>query len=127
MNNPTIIGFVSGDAEVIDLNQQDGSTVVTFSVVSTIVRGASFFRKEYATCHHITVYGDLRYFASTIEKGDLVLVSDLTYTQSFTDTKGKVKNYAVRANNVEMLKRKNAYTPNAPTSPTPHHLQLVAA
>ena len=107
MNNLTIIGFVGGNAEVIDLKQQDGSTVTTFSVATKEVRGAGEARKEYTTWHKVAVYGGLQKFAATIEKGDLVAVSGPIYAQSFAGKDGKVQTYAVRANAPEMLKPKN--------------------
>ena len=114
MNNLTIIGFVGGNAEVNDLKQQDGSTVTTFSVATKEVRGTGETRKEYVTWHKVTVYGGLQRFASTIEKGDLVAVSGAIYSQTFQGKNGKVETYAVRANSVEMLKRKNATNTSAP-------------
>ncbi len=114
MNNLTIIGFVGGNAEVIDLKKQDGSTVTTFSVATKEVRGTGETRKEYVTWHKVTVYGGLQRFASTIEKGDLVSVSGPIFTQSFASKNGNVQTYAVRANSVEMLKRKTARTTEAP-------------
>jgi single-stranded DNA-binding protein len=108
MNTLTIIGFVGGSAEVIDLKQQDGSTVTTFSVATKEVRGTGEARKEYTTWHKVTVYGGLQKFAATIKKGDLVAASGPIYAQSFAGKNGKVGTYAVRANNLEMLKRKNA-------------------
>ena len=114
MNTLTIIGFVGGNAEVINLNQQDGSTVTTFSVATKEVRGTGEGRKEYTTWHKVAVYGALQKFAATIEKGDLVAVCGPIYTQSFAGKNGKVETYAVRANTVDMLKRKNARTSDAP-------------
>ena len=38
----------------------------------------------------------------------LVAVSGPIYPQSFAGKSGKVETYAIRANNLEMLKRKNA-------------------
>src|SRR5664279_1053682 len=114
MNTLTIIGFVGGNAEVINLKQQDGSTVTTFSVATKEVRGTGEARKEYTTWHKVAVYGALQKFAATIEKGDLVAVSGPIYTQTFASKNGKVETYAVRANTVDMLKRKNARTSNAP-------------
>ena len=114
MNNLTIIGFVGGNAEVIDLKQQDGSTVTTFSVATKEVRGTGKARKEYTTWHKVAVYGGLQKFAATIDKGDLVAASGPIYTQSFTGKNGKVETYAVRANILEMLKRKNARASDAP-------------
>ena len=108
MNNLTIIGFVGGNAEVIDLKKQDGSTVTTFSVATKEVRGTGEARKEYTTWHKVAVYGGLQKFAATIEKGDLVAASGPIYTQSFAGKNGKVETYAVRASTMEMLKRKNA-------------------
>jgi single-stranded DNA-binding protein len=113
MNNLTIIGFVGGNAEVIDLKKQDGSTVTTFSVATKEVRGTGEARKEYTTWHKVAVYGGLQKFAATIEKGDLVAASGPIYTQSFAGKNGKVETYAVRANTLEMLKRKNASTSDA--------------
>ena len=113
MNHLTIIGFVGGNAEVIDLKQQDGSTVTTFSVATKEVRGAGEARKEYTTWHKVAVYGGLQKFAATIEKGDLVAASGPIYTRSFASKDGKVDTYAVRANTLEMLKRKNARTSDA--------------
>ncbi len=113
MNNLTIIGFVGGNAEVIDLKQQDGSTVTTFSVATKEVRGTGEARKEYTTWHKVAVYGGLQKFAATIEKGDLVAVSGPIYTRSFASKNGKVETYAVRANTLEMLKRKNTSTSDA--------------
>ena len=66
MNNLTIIGFVGGNAEVIDLKKQDGSTVTTFSVATKEVRGAGEARKEYATWHKVAVYGGLQKFAGSL-------------------------------------------------------------
>ena len=114
MNNLTIIGFVGGNAEVIDLKKQDGSTVTTFSVATKEVRGTGEARKEYTTWHKVAVYGGLQKFAATIEKGDLVAASGPIYTQTFASKNGKVETYAVRANTVDMLKRKNARTSDAP-------------
>lgn len=114
MNNLTITGFVGGNAEVIDLKRADGSTVTTFSVATKEVRGSGESRKEYVTWHKVTVYGGLQRFASTIEKGDQVAVSGPIYTQKFASKNGQVETYAVRANNLEMLKRKNARTSEAP-------------
>jgi len=114
MNNLTIIGFAGGNAEVIYLKKQDGSTVTTFSVATKDVRGTGEARKEYTTWHKVAVYGSLQKFAATIDKGDLVAVSGPIYTQSFTGKNGKVETYAVRANTVDMLKRKNARTSDAP-------------
>ena len=114
MNNLTLIGFVGGNAEVIDMKKQDGSTVTTFSVATKEVRGSGEARKEYVTWHKVTVYGGLQRFASTIEKGDLVSVSGPIHTQSFASRNGNVQTYAVRANNVQMLKRKTARTTEAP-------------
>ena len=114
MNNLTIIGFVGGNAEVIDLKKQDGSTVTTFSVATKEVRGTGEARKEYTTWHKVAIYGGLQKFAATIERGDLVAVSGPIYTQSFASKNGKVETYAVRANTVDMLKRKNARTSDAP-------------
>ena len=113
MNNLTIIGFAGGNAEVIYLKKQDGSTVTTFSVATKDVRGTGEARKEYTTWHKVAVYGSLQKFAATIDKGDLVAVSGPIYTQSFTGKNGKVETYAVRANTVDMLKRKNASTSSA--------------
>jgi single-stranded DNA-binding protein len=113
MNHLTIIGFVGGNAEVIDLKQQDGSTVTTFSVATKEVRGTGEARKEYTTWHKVAVYGGLQKFAATIEKGDLVAASGPIYTRSFASKDGKVETYAVRANTLEMLKRKNARTSDA--------------
>ena len=118
MNNLTLIGFVGGNAEVIDLKRADETTVTTFSVATKEVRGSGETRKEYVTWHKVTVYGGLQKFASTIEKGDLVAVSGPIYTQSFTGKNGKVETYAVRANNLEMLKRKNARSTEAPVEAT---------
>lgn len=59
MNNLTIIGFVGGNAEVVDLKQKDGSTVTTFSVATKEVRGTGENRKEYTTWHKVAVYGGL--------------------------------------------------------------------
>ena len=56
MNNLTIIGFVGGNAEVIDLKKQDGSTVTTFSVATKEVRGAGEARKEHTTWHKVAVW-----------------------------------------------------------------------
>ena len=114
MNNLTIIGFAGGDAQVIDLKKQDGSTVTTFSVATKEVRGAGETRKEYTTWHKVTVYGGLQKFASTVEKGDLVAVSGPINTQSFEGKNGKVETYSVRANSLDMLKRKNARSSDAP-------------
>ena len=108
MNNLTIIGFVGGNAEVIDLKQQDGSTVTTFSVATKEVRGTGEARKEYTTWHKVAVYGGLQKFAATIKRGDLVAASGSIYAQSFAGKDGKMETYAVRANSMEMLKRKNA-------------------
>jgi single-stranded DNA-binding protein len=55
----------------------------------------------------------LQKFAATIEKGDLVAVSGPIYPQSFAGKSGKVETYAIRANTLEMLKRKNASTSDA--------------
>ena len=88
MNNLTIIGFVGGNAEVIDLKKQDGSTVTTFSVATKEVRGAGEARKEYTTWHKVAVYGALQKFAATIEKGDLVAVSGPIHAQSFAASRG---------------------------------------
>jgi single-stranded DNA-binding protein len=101
-------------AEVIYLKKQDGSTVTTFSVATKDVRGTGEARKEYTTWHKVAVYGGLQKFAATIDKGDLVAVSGPICTQSFTGKNGKVETYAVRANTVDMLKRKNARTSDAP-------------
>jgi len=101
------------NAEVIDLKKQDGSTVTTFSVATKEVRGTGEARKEYTTWHKVAVYGGLQKFAATIEKGDLVAASGPIYTQSFAGKNGKVETYAVRANTLEMLKRKNASTSDA--------------
>ena len=60
MNNLTIIGFVGGNAEVIDLKQQDGSTVTTFSVATKEVRGTGEARKEYTTWHKVAVIRVIR-------------------------------------------------------------------
>ena len=113
MNNLTIIGFVGGNAEVNDLKQQDGSTVTTFSVATKEVRGTGEARKEYTTWHKVAVYGALQKFAATIEKGDLVAVSGPIHAQSFAGKNGKVQSYAVRANSLEMLKRKNPSSSDA--------------
>ena len=113
MNTLTIIGVVGGNAAVINLNQQDGSTVTTFSVATKEVRGTGEARKEYTAWHKVTAYGGLQKFAATIKKGDLVAVSGPIYTQSFAGKNGKVESYAVRANTLEMLKRKNASTSEA--------------
>jgi single stranded DNA-binding protein len=113
MNHLTIIGFVGGNAEVIDLKQQDGSTVTTFSVATKEVRGTGEARKEYTTWHKVAVYGALQKFAATIEKGDLVAVSGPIHTQTFASKNGKVETYALRANTVDMLKHKNARTSDA--------------
>ena len=108
-NNLTIIGFSGGDAQVIDLKKADGSTVTTFSAATNEVRGAGETHKEYTTWHKVTVYGGLQKFASTIERGDLVaVVSGPINTQSFEGKNGKVETYSVRANNLDVLKRKNA-------------------
>ena len=72
------------------------------------VRGTGEARKEYTTWHKVAVYGGLQKFAATIDKGDLVAVSGPIYSQSFAGKNGKVETYAVRANTLEMLKRKNA-------------------
>ena len=108
MNTLTIIGFVGGNAEVIDLKQQDGSTVTTFSVATKEVRGTGEARKEYTTWHKVAVYGGLQKFAATIKKGDLVAVSGPIYAQSFAGKDGKAETYGVRANTLQMLKCKNA-------------------
>ena len=79
MNNLTIIGFVGGNAEVIDLKKQDGSTVTTFSVATKEVRGTGEARKEYTTWHKVAVYGGLQKFAATIKKGDRVWSEYSTY------------------------------------------------
>jgi single stranded DNA-binding protein len=126
MNNLTLIGFVGGNAEVIDMKKQDGSTVTTFSVATKEVRGSGETRKEYVTWHKVTVYGGLQRFASTIEKGDLVAVSGPIYTQTFTGKNGKVETYAVRANNLEMLKRKNARSTEAPVEAAATELEESA-
>lgn len=72
------------------------------------VRGTGEARKEYTTWHKVAVYGGLQKFAATIKKGDLVALSGPIYVQSFAGKDGKVETYAVRANTMEMLKRKNA-------------------
>ena len=64
MNTLTIIGFVGGNAEVIDLKKQDGSTVTTFSVATKDVRGTGEARKEYTTWHKVAVYGGFQKFAA---------------------------------------------------------------
>ena len=114
MNNLTLIGFVGGNAEVIDLKRADDTTVTTFSVATKEVRGSGETRKEYVTWHKVTVFGGLQKFASTIEKGDLVAVSGPINTQSFEGKNGKVETYSVRANSLDMLKRKNARSSDAP-------------
>ena len=106
--------LVGGNAEVVDLKQQDGSTVTTFAVATKEVRGAGEARKEYTTWHKVAVYRGLQKFAATIEKGDLILVSGPIYTRSFASKNGKVETYAVRANTLDMLKRKNARSTEAP-------------
>ena len=108
MNTLTIIGFVGENAEVIDLKQQDGSTVTTFSLATKEERGTCDARREYTTWQKVTGYGGPQKFAATIKKGDLVAASGPIYTQSFAGMNGKVETYAVRANTLEMLKRKNA-------------------
>ena len=77
------------------------------------VRGSGETRKEYVTWHKVTVFGGLQKFASTIEKGDLVAVSGPINTQSFEGKNGKVETYSVRANSLDMLKRKNARSSDA--------------
>ena len=113
MNTLTIIGFVGGNAQVINLKQQDGSTVTTFSVATKEVRGTGEARKKHTTWHKVAVYGGLQKFAATIEKGDLVAVSGSVYAQSFAGKNGKVETYAVRAYTLEMLKRKNTNASDA--------------
>ena len=104
MISPIVIGFLTADAEVVDLNLADRRLTVTFSVASSIVRGSGYARKEYTTVHKITVHGEAKYFAATLQKGDLVMVSDLTYTTS--DTVGKRQTtYLVRAETLELLRR----------------------
>ena len=113
MNNLTIIGFVGGDAEVRDL-KKDGNTVTTFSVATKEVRGSGDDRKEYTTWHNVSVFGGLQRFASTILKGDQIAVQGPIVTSSYEGRDGgKVQTYYVRANILEMLKRKTAST-NAP-------------
>ena len=65
-------------------------------------------RKECTTWRKVAAYGGLPKFAAMIEKGGLGAVSGPIYTRSFAGKNGKVGTYAVRANNLEMLKRKNA-------------------
>ena len=123
MNNLKIIGFVGGDAQVIDLKKADGSTVTTFSVATKEVRGSGETRKEYTTWHKITVFGDLQRFASTVDKADLVAVSGPLYTQSFAGKNGNVQTFSLRADIVEMLRRNSARTFTAPAQvavPAPH-------
>ena len=115
MNNLTLIGFVGGNAEVIDLKRADETTVTTFSVATKEVRGSGETRKEYVTWHKVTVFGGLQ-FASTIEKGDLVAVSGPIYTQSFASKNGSVQTFSLRANDLQMLKRKNVRTAEAPAA-----------
>ena len=125
MNNLTLIGFVGGNAEVIDLKRADETTVTTFSVATKEVRGSGETRKEYVTWHKVTVYGGLQQFASTIDKGDLVAVSGPINTQSFEGKNGKVETYSVRANSLDMLKRKNARSSDAPVEAAAEQTESV--
>ena len=86
---------------------------LSYSVATNEVRCAGDARTKYNTWHKVAVYGGLQNFAVTIEKGDLVAVSDPIYTRSFASKIGKVETYAVRAKTVDMLKRKNASTSDA--------------
>ena len=104
MITPSVIGFLTADAEVVDLNLADHRLTVTFSVASSIVRGSGDARKKFTTVHKITVHGESKYFAATLQKGDLVMVSDLTYTTSETVGKRQAT-YFVRADTLELLRR----------------------
>jgi single-stranded DNA-binding protein len=70
-------------------------------------------RKAYTNWYNVAVYGGLQKFVAMMEKGALVAVSGPIYTQSFAGKNGKVEFYAVRANTLEMLKRKNTSTSDA--------------